>query len=548
MKQTWVCGLFCVNVCVTRYILTAVIVFANTCNVSTLTLKTEDNDLHLHEETELVLNCTYHKKSNEDIENRDIRWQKWIGNNFKDVALFSPPGGTKPYINGIMESLYNNRTELIAPTESSLSAVLILKELVCDDVGVYRCWVDYFSKNRNYELTSLSTVALKATKPSNFGVFPYELQENQTLTLSCSAYVGAPNGNIKIWKIARNSTTNVLIFTANTSDFKTENCSEFINATFTYTVSRDDNGAMFLCSSQNVLNEDEGPSLESQIRVSVKYGPGKPSIVLTPNKSSYYVGEDIRLQCVSDSNPPYNITWSFLPFNHSTESSVFSYEIELKLKDIQLENAGNYTCTAVNEISTNNNTAVINVKEPLENNKRTIFSCDQCGFSEICEKKNGEEYCVTSPWMFVAIIFIFLCALFFVAIYFLRRVHRKSILHKSSTKKTSPRPESLPLDSPHHPSESAGLLSESGIPILGPTPDDTEAGYSTPKDVREMHEQSAMLPPPDERAEITTTCNQENTQYAEVQKKQQTENVYDPDWNENELVNLAPEPNILNLI
>ena len=46
----------------------------------------------------------------------------------------------------------------------------------------------------------------------------------------------------------------------------------------------------------------------------------------------------------------------------------------------------------------------------------------------------------------------------------------------------------LPLDSPHHPSESAGLLSESGRPILGPTPDDTEAGYSTPKDVKEMKE------------------------------------------------------------
>ena len=46
----------------------------------------------------------------------------------------------------------------------------------------------------------------------------------------------------------------------------------------------------------------------------------------------------------------------------------------------------------------------------------------------------------------------------------------------------------LPLDSPHHPSESAGLLSDSGSPILGPTPDDTEAGYSTPKDVREMKE------------------------------------------------------------
>ena len=172
-------------------------------------------------------------------------------------------------------------------------------------------------------------------------------------------------------------------------------------------------------------------------------GPGKPSIVLTPNKSSYHVGEDIRLQCVSDSNPPYYITWSFLPFNHSTESSVFSDEIELKLKDIQLENAGNYTCTAVNEISTNNNNVVINVKEHLENNKTTVFSCDQCGHSEICHKKNGEEYCVTNPWMFVAIIFIFifLSASFLVAFYFLSRVHRKSILHKSSTKKTSPRPE-----------------------------------------------------------------------------------------------------------
>ena len=35
-----------------------------------------------------------------------------------------------------------------------------------------------------------------------------------------------------------------------------------------------------------------------------------------------------------------------------------------------------------------------------------------------------------------------------------------------------------------------------------------------------------MLPHPDEHAEITTTCNDENAQYAEVQKKQQTENVY----------------------
>ena len=116
-------------------------------------------------------------------------------------------------------------------------------------------------------------------------------------------------------------------------------------------------------------------------------GPGKPSIVLTPNKSSFYVGEDVKLLCVSDSNPPGNITWSFLPFNHSKETIVSSGEDELKLKDIQLENAGNYICTANNEICKNNNAVVINVKEPLEKNRTTIFSCDQCDQFEKCHNK-----------------------------------------------------------------------------------------------------------------------------------------------------------------
>ena len=129
-------------------------------DVSPLTLNTEDISLHLHEETKLVLNCTYQKESNEEIRDRDIRWQKWIGNTFEDVGVFSPPGGREPIIAGEMGSLYNNRTEFIAPTDGSLSAVLILKDLICSDVGEYRCWVGYYF-NGDSELTSLSTVAFK---------------------------------------------------------------------------------------------------------------------------------------------------------------------------------------------------------------------------------------------------------------------------------------------------------------------------------------------------------------------------------------------------
>nr|XP_022286209.1 uncharacterized protein LOC111099046 isoform X2 [Crassostrea virginica] len=363
---------------------------------SPLTLKTEDVGLHLHEE-KIVLNCTYSKETNEAIFIRSIRWKKQIGNTFKNLACFTSPGGIQPFIEKEMESLYYNRTELIAPTDGSPSAILILKELVCDDAGEYQCLVDYVFDKTNYESTSPSTVAFKATQPTDFTVFPNLIKENQSLTLSCSADVGAPNGSIKIWKLARNSNVTELIFTSNTSENNTENC-KFVNVTFNYTVSRDENVTLFRCSSQNILNKGVGPSLDLQ--TSEKYGPDETST--------------------------------------------------------------------------------------------TIFSCDRCGRFENCHKRNGEAYCVTNPWMAVAVISICLCATFVVITYFLIK-HRKSILGKPSTKSTSSRPE----------------------------------------------RKGAMLPHPDEHAEITTTCNEEYAQYVEVQKKQKSENVYDPNWNENELVNLA---------
>nr|XP_022321488.1 uncharacterized protein LOC111123461 [Crassostrea virginica] len=259
--------------------LIAVIAFANTFYVSLLTLKTDDIGLNLHLETEIVLNCTYDMEINEDIGSRDIRWQKCIGNTFKDLAIFSPPGGQSPFIDREMESLYSKRTELIAPTDGSLSAVLILKELVCDDVGVYRCWVEYYSNKSIDVSTSLSTVAFEATKPTEFTVFPKVIKVNQSLTLSCSADVGAPNGSIKIWKLARNSNVTELIFTSNTSENNTENCT-FVYVTFNYIVARDENVTLFRCSSQNVLNKGAGPSLDLQI--SEKYGPDETSSVKEP--------------------------------------------------------------------------------------------------------------------------------------------------------------------------------------------------------------------------------------------------------------------------
>nr|XP_022289189.1 uncharacterized protein LOC111101143 isoform X1 [Crassostrea virginica] len=289
MKQTWVFRVFRVNNSfVTRFMLIAVIAFANTFYVSPLTLKTDDISLNLHQKAEIVLNCTYDKEINEDIGNRDIRWQKWFGNTFKDLATFSSPGGQSPFIEREMASLYSNRTDLIAPTDGSLSAILILKDLVCDDVGEYRCWVDYYFDEANHVSTSTSTVVFEATPPTDFTMFPNVIKENQSFTLSCSADVGAPKGNIKIWKLARNSDVTELIFTSNTSEYNTENCT-FVNVTFNYTVARDENVALFRCSSQNVLNKGAGPSLNLQISEKCKTVVLMSSILIIPIISRIYI-------------------------------------------------------------------------------------------------------------------------------------------------------------------------------------------------------------------------------------------------------------------
>lgn len=115
-----------------------------------------------------------------------------------------------------------------------------------------------------------------ARLPEKFMAFPDELEENQSVSLVCSADVGSPWGTIKIWKISQYSDKPELIYTSNSTNNKINNCTELINVTTTYTVTRDDNGAIFRCSSQNNLTRGPGPSKDSQnIYVSCRYKNGK---------------------------------------------------------------------------------------------------------------------------------------------------------------------------------------------------------------------------------------------------------------------------------
>lgn len=122
-------------------------------------LQTEDVDINLQENNSIILNCTFQKDEKDFIFDGGIRWQKQIGGTYKNIARFSPPGSAlKPFTDIDMQPLYNSRTELIAPN-TSLAAVMIIKDPVCSDEGTYRCLIEYIYDSSTEEQTSSSVVS-----------------------------------------------------------------------------------------------------------------------------------------------------------------------------------------------------------------------------------------------------------------------------------------------------------------------------------------------------------------------------------------------------
>lgn len=143
--------------------------------MSSLTLHTEDVVIK-QEDNSFTLNCTYHNISKERINDRSIGWQYQIDGTFKDVAYFSPPGREAPYLLNETKHLYKNRAELIGPN-TSLSAVMIIKDPVCTDEGTYRCWIEYFFSTSSRLTKNVSSVVvfnskyIPLTKYGLFGIY-----------------------------------------------------------------------------------------------------------------------------------------------------------------------------------------------------------------------------------------------------------------------------------------------------------------------------------------------------------------------------------------
>lgn len=89
------------------------------------------------------------------------------------------------------------------------------------------------------------------------------LEEHEWLTLSCSATVGSPQGSLALRTKKETSSTWEQLKNTNTSDIQNSNCTYIANLTETYTLTRQDNGAVFRCSSQNQYTRE--PALATEI-------------------------------------------------------------------------------------------------------------------------------------------------------------------------------------------------------------------------------------------------------------------------------------------
>lgn len=99
---------------------------------------------------------------------------------------------------------------------------------------------------------------------------PSNLEEKQSISLTCKSEVGRPRLNVQIWKIFQIIKPSELMFTSNSKE--TENCTEYVNVTLIFPVTRNDNGAIFRCSSQNKFTKEPGPRKDSsKINVTCMY-------------------------------------------------------------------------------------------------------------------------------------------------------------------------------------------------------------------------------------------------------------------------------------
>ncbi|KAG2458653.1 CEAM1 protein, partial [Polypterus senegalus] len=85
--------------------------------------------------------------------------------------------------------------------------------------------------------------------------------------------------------------------------------------------------------------------LQSSVPVAPKDGPELPILSVSPNKPVYAAGSSLILQCSAQSNPTAQYQWFLNGISLNKRGQ------ELEIRNIQVDQAGNYTCWAYNNVT-----------------------------------------------------------------------------------------------------------------------------------------------------------------------------------------------------
>ncbi|XP_071317205.1 roundabout homolog 4 isoform X1 [Trachinotus anak] len=216
--------------------------------------------------------------------------------------------------------------------------------------GVYTC----VARNTAGKATSRNASLHIAVLQEEFSVQPtdVEVAEGEVAVLNCGPPVGHPEPNL-IWKKDG--------LPINSSDHRyTELSGKLIIAP----AERNHSGA-YVCVASNTVGVRESRAA----RLSVL---AKPVLVLKPENVSVRVGESAHFYCQAKGDPPPSVVWSREQGPLPNGRYLVNPDQTLQIHYVTGQDAGKYTCTAVNDVGVVTASAQLQVEEAVSTIQRDL--------------------------------------------------------------------------------------------------------------------------------------------------------------------------------
>ncbi|XP_069804281.1 B-cell receptor CD22 isoform X4 [Dendropsophus ebraccatus] len=281
-----------------------------------------------------------------------------------------------------VNSYFKNRVEYRG--KGAKDCTILLKDLKKNDTGSYdlrQIWQD------GERWMSKSSLMLTVSESKGLNIHVPEMQENKSVTLTCSADYYCPVYDKLIWHHVgmtdnKRTTTTPTMTTTTT--------------TLTFVPTWEDDNKNISCVLQRMNETKEMKT----IQLNVKYLPQNVTVVIKPDKQ-IREGTQVTFNCVfTNGNPPdTNITW------HKNKNPVIPFKVT---KTIQAADAGSYSCKAGNKVGSSFSNPVdvdvlygpksVSIKKPegniMEGSKVTLTCISDANppADPYLWYKNGVEY------------------------------------------------------------------------------------------------------------------------------------------------------------